>query len=327
MPVTLRYIAAQKIPNNISCELIVVNNASTDHTVATIKSEWQQYNTAIELRIITEAKPGLTFARETGLLAAQYEFIILCDDDNWLAPDYVHKAFAKMERNPEIGILGGVGSFVFEVPAPDWLLYCNLYAGGEQAKKSGKVNNQLVYGAGAVLRKSAYDSIRKIGFSPALTDRQGGILSSGGDHELCYVLALAGYSIWYEASMRFDHFITAERLTLPYYLTYIEESSYCFSVLEPYKILLKTQNASLTNFRWELSKSFWYHFKKLSQLFFTKPFKGNSPDVRISRQLQFKILTQRLKSYKQLSLMEGNFRKAVSLHKKLSQKKDYHVLR
>lgn len=319
LPVTLRHIAGQQIPAAIGCELIVVNNASTDHSLETINSEWQQYHTPIELRIITEIRPGLTFAREAGLLAARYEYIILCDDDNWLAPDYVNKAFAVMESYPEIGILGGRGEFVFELPAPVWLLSCNLYAGGEQAPVSGKITDQLVYGAGAVLRKAAFDKIRTLGFVPSLTDRQGGSLSSGGDHELCYVLALAGYSIWYEASLRFDHFITANRLTLPYYFTYIEESSHCFLVLEPYKILLKTQNTSLSSFRWELFKSCWYHFKKLCTLFFTKAFSDDTSDAGILRRLQYKLLTQRLRSYRQLSLLEDNFKKAVSLRQEMSQ--------
>lgn len=319
LPETLRCIAAQQIPATIGCELVVVNNASTDHSIEIIKREWQQYDTAIELRIITEAKAGLTFAREAGFLAAQYDYIILCDDDNWLAPDYVHKAFDVMESQPDIGILGGMGIFVFEVPAPAWLLSCNLYAGGAQARESGKVTDQLVYGAGAVLRKSAYEKICAGGFVPILTDRQGGSLSSGGDHELCYVLALAGYSIWYEGALRFDHFITANRLTLPYYLSYIEESASCFSVLEPYKILLKTQNTSLISFRWELFKSFWYHFKKLGILLIKKVFPSNTPDTVLSRELQYTILKRRLRSYRQFVLLENNFSKAVLLRNKLSR--------
>lgn len=317
LPSTLRCIAAQEIPAHIACELIVVNNASTDDSVEVIRREWQQYETDIQLRIISESKPGLTFARETGFSAAQYDLIILCDDDNWLSSDYVQKAFALMESQPDIGILGGKGNFVFEKPAPAWLLSCNLYAGGPQARENGKLTDQVVYGAGAVLRKSAWEKIRAAGFVPALSDRQGINLSSGGDHELCYVLALAGYEIWYDDSLHFDHYIMANRLTLPYYLTYIEESAHCFSVLEPYKILLKTQNSSMVSFRWELFKSFWFHIKKLSMLVFTKTSGGKSPDDRVLRKLQYTLLTKRLGSYRHLSLFENNFSKAVSLQNEL----------
>jgi glycosyltransferase involved in cell wall biosynthesis len=320
LPVTLRCIAAQQIPAGAGCELIVVNNASTDDSLAVIQQEWQRYDTTIELRVITEMRTGLTYAREAGFCAAQYDYIILCDDDNWLAPDYVRTAFTVMESQPDIGILGGKGNFVFEEPAPAWLLSCNLYAGGAQASKSGIVTDQFVYGAGAVLRKSAYEKICAGGFVPALTDRQGMNLSSGGDHELCYVLALAGYKIWYEGNLRFDHYITANRLKLPYYLTYIEESAHCFSVLEPYKILLKTRKSSITNFRWELFKSFWYHIKKLGALIFTKPSPGKSPDDRVLRRLQYTLLTQRLRSYRKFPAFENNFSKAVSLQNELLRK-------
>ena len=320
LPATLRCIAAQQIPSGIACELLVVNNASTDNSLVVIEEEWQQYDTSINLRIITEARPGLTFARETGFCAAQYDYIILCDDDNWLAPDYVQTAFAVMESLPDIGILGGNGNFVFEEPAPAWFLSCNLYAGGKQARESGIVNNQIVYGAGAVLRKSAYEKICAGGFVPALTDRQGMSLSSGGDHELCYVLALAGYKIWYEDKLRFDHYITANRLSLPYYLTYIEESARCFSVLEPYKILLKTKNSSRGRFRWELFKSFWYHIKKMGVLLITKPAASKQADLRVLRKLQYTLLIQRLRSYRRFSIFEDNFNKAVSLQNDLLRK-------
>ncbi|MBO9635634.1 MAG: glycosyltransferase family 2 protein [Chitinophagaceae bacterium] len=323
LPSTLRCIAAQQIPAHIACQLIVVNNASTDNSEEVIRREWQQYDTAIQLEIISEPTPGLTFAREAGFRAALYDFIILCDDDNWLSPEYVQKAFALMESQPEIGILGGKGNFVFEKPAPAWLLSCNLYAGGPQASESGKVIDQLVYGAGAVLRKSAWEKIRAGGFVPALSDRTGINLSSGGDHELCYVLALAGYKIWYDDSLHFDHYIMANRLTLPYYLKYIEESAHCFSVLEPYKILLKTQNSSIVSFRWELFKSFWFHIKKLSVLVFTNTSGSKSPDDRVLRKLQYTLLKQRLRSYRRLSLFEDNFSKAVSLQNELLRNGGY----
>ncbi len=321
LPVTIRCIAAQQIPVGMSCELLVVNNASTDNSLEVVGQEWKQYNTSISLRVITETRPGLTFARETGFRAAQYEYIILCDDDNWLAPDYVYTAFTVMESRPDIGILGGKGNFIFEEPPPAWLLSCNLYAGGEQASESGKVGDQIVYGAGAALRKSAYEKICAGGFVPLLTDRQGINLSSGGDHELCYALALAGYKIWYEDKLSFDHFITANRLTLSYYLTYIEESAHCFSVLEPYKILLKTKNSSIVRFRWELFKSFWYHIKKMGVLFLTMPAASKPADKRILRKLQFTLLKQRLKSYRKISVFEENFSKALSLQNDLLNKK------
>lgn len=318
LPATLRHIAAQQVIPGTCCELVIVDNASTDDTVAAIQREWNQYPNGMKLRILTEQTAGLTYARHTGITNAHYEYVILCDDDNWLAPDYVQKAFTVMEGNRGIGILGGQGHFVYETPVPAWLLACNLYAGGPQAVQSGLVKDYFVYGAGAVLRKSAYEQVCQKGFTPSLTDRQGHNLSSGGDYELCYVLALAGYSIWYEEALHFDHFIVANRLTLSYYLTYIVESSHCFSVLEPYKILLKTQRSSLLRFRWELLKSCWFHVKKICLLFLKQIFQGGQEPARTVHQLQYCILKQRIQSYRHFRAMENHFMEVVALRGKLS---------
>lgn len=319
LPGTLEHIAAQKIPASFPCEVILVDNASVDDTVQLAQQEWKKYNTNLELKIVMEPRPGLTYARERGFEEARYEYIILCDDDNWLSPSYVYTAFMLMEQYPAIGILGGYGQFAWETTPPDWLTAFNLYAGGPQAATSGKVTHHLVYGAGAVLRKSAWATLWQHGFESALTDRLGYQLSSGGDHELCYALALAGYEVWYDERLRFQHFITNNRLTKEYYLTYIAESSACFSVLEPYKILLKTGKPSLTIFRWELFKSFGYHLKKTALLLFRMAFAKKSPGQRMAYRLELSLLKGRLQSYRHLATMERNYAKAIQFKQRLPQ--------
>jgi glycosyltransferase involved in cell wall biosynthesis len=315
---TLQHIARQHVPASVPCEVILVDNASVDNTAQLARSAWEKYDTSLELTIITESRPGLTYARETGFAHAAYEYIILCDDDNWLGPSYVETVFSIMEQHPAIGLLGGRGEFIYETPPPEWITILNLYAGGAQATENGQVAD-VVYGAGATLRKSAYEALVRNGFISALTDRVGYQLSSGGDYELCYALALAGYSIWYDERLYFQHFITSNRLTQAYCLTYIEESSRCFSVLEPYKILLKTGSTSRKVFRRELIKSFGYHVKKTVSLLLKNAFSKKSPAERIGYQLKLTLLKRRLQSYRQYSIMEDNFSKAVSFRATLRQ--------
>lgn len=319
LPLTLQHIAQQVLPVSLPCEVIVVDNASLDNTVETVREVWAQYDTRIGLRVVPEPRPGLSYARASGFAAAAYEFIILCDDDNWLCPSYVERAFTLMMQHPSVGLLGGNGQFVYEEPPPEWLTVFNLYAGGPQAAASGRVDNCLVYGAGAVLRKSAWEMLQRHGFSAALTDRLGHQLSSGGDYELSYAIALAGYTIWYDEQLVFRHFITANRLTRAYYIAYIRESSRCFSVLEPYKILLTTGRHGLGNFRWELFKSFWYHVKKTGGLLFKIAFGKKGPGKRTAYRLELMLLTGRLKSYGLLAAMEKNYRQAIALKLRLPQ--------
>ena len=318
LPVTLQHIARQVIPLSLPCEVIVVDNASQDNSIDLAWREWRKYDAAISFKVIREEQAGLTYAREKGFAAAAYEYILLCDDDNWLSEAYVHTAFEVMQRHPSIGILGGYGEFEFEATPPGWFNLFNLYAGGRQAAESGPVPGHLVYGAGAVLRKSAYKRLQEAGFVSLLTDRLGYQLSSGGDHELCYALALAGYDVWYDDRLRFTHFITANRLTPVYYRTYIKESSRCFSVLEPYKILIKTGNNSLPQFRKELLKSFGYHARKMAFLMGNMAGSSNNKDRPMAQRLELLMLRQRLLSYRYFKTMEKNFQLAATLKSRFS---------
>lgn len=236
LPATLRHIAALEIPENVPCELIIVNNACTDNTEQIAIAEWNQYTTAINFSIVQESTPGLSYAREKGFFEARYEYVILCDDDNWLSPQYLVQSAKLFDKHPGIGVLGGKGLGVCEIDPPEWFHLSKLFAVGEQAAQSGPVGEKKVYGAGAIVRNSAYQKLLKAGFKWLLTDRLKDLLSSGGDFELCYAIYLAGYEIWYDKELTFKHYFPKERLTLPYYYDYIRASVKCLSVLDGYKV-------------------------------------------------------------------------------------------
>lgn len=322
LPATLQHIALQQLPASVPCEVILVDNASSDNSVELALKEWGKYSATFPLKIIQEEKTGLTYAREKGFEASAYEYILLCDDDNWLSAGFVTRAYEIMNRHNSIGILGGWGQFEFEQPPPGWFARFNLYAGGPQASQSGPMPGHLVYGAGAVLRKSAYRKLQGAGFISQLTDRLGYQLSSGGDHELCYALALAGYDVWYDDRLQFRHFITANRLTEEYCRTYIKESSRCFSVLEPYKILLKTGQPAISVFRRELGKSLGYHLRKTARLLKDMIVPAKDSDHKVARRLELVMLWQRLLSYRHYNTMKSNFRQAVHFKQQLQNKAD-----
>lgn len=51
-----------------------------------------------------------------------------------------------------------------------------------------------------------------------MSDRTGNSLSSGGDVELCYLLQLAGYEIWFDQGLKFFHWMPNSRINWSYYL-------------------------------------------------------------------------------------------------------------
>lgn len=231
---TVRHIARQQVPENIPWELVLVDNGSTDDTAEVARTVWRNEGSNTPLRVVYEPVLGLSHARTRGFEEASYSYIVLCDDDNWLDENYVYYAYEILLERPNVGALGGFGKLAFETETP-FLQLSYIFAAGQQAERSGKVPLNRVYGAGCVIRYAAYEKLFRTGFKSLLTDRRGAELSSGGDYELCYALAILGYDIWYDERLRFTHFITGERLTWEYFVRYAVESSRGFNVLSSYR--------------------------------------------------------------------------------------------
>ncbi|AKQ44834.1 hypothetical protein TH63_03085 [Rufibacter radiotolerans] len=279
LPETLRHLARQQVRPGIAWEVIVVDNASTDNTQAVIEAEWARSGSNTQFRVLYQPKPGLTFAREMALATAQYEFVLFCDDDNWLAPNYLTIAYDLMQKHPQIGVLGGRGELVFESPAPLWARGHGMFANGPQAASSGRVKNNVVYGAGSVIRKAAIEAIAQTNFTPLLTDRLGAKLTAGGDYELCYTVAMAGYEIWYEDQLRFRHFMPNGRLGWEYTTRLVKEGARSFEVLVPYRIFLNKGSRNRLSFYFYLSLTAASYAAKWGRAFFNQLANGNNKEV------------------------------------------------
>jgi glycosyltransferase involved in cell wall biosynthesis len=198
---------------------VLVNNNSTDNTVEVAKELWSQYDCPATFKLEDEPRLGLSHAREKGLMEANYEYVVFCDDDNWLDEKYVQLTYEIMLANPEIGALGGVSEAVCEIIPPEWFEeQQGAYAVGKQAVTSGDLLqvDQTLWGAGIVVRKTAWQYLQQANFTSLLMDRTGIRLSSGGDAELCYALRLMGYKLWYDERLHLRHFIPRQRLTWDY---------------------------------------------------------------------------------------------------------------
>src|ERR1700679_3060772 len=68
-------------------EVIVVDNASTDSTSLIAEQLLSASLHKDKFKIVFEVTPGLIFARKKGVSVAQFDRLLFCDDDNWLAHD------------------------------------------------------------------------------------------------------------------------------------------------------------------------------------------------------------------------------------------------
>ena len=241
LPQTLAHLAAQQVLAGLAWEVVLVSNASTDDTLTAAPRLWAELGAPAPLRVLDESRPGKPNALARGIAEACYEYICIVDDDNWLAPDYLVQAVAIMDEHSEIGILGGVGEAVCEVVPPAWFAdYAIDYAAESQAERSGDMtqNPGFVWGAGSVLRRSAWQRVQAAGFESLLV-KYPGVRLSGEDVEMCYALALAGFRIWFDERLHFQHFIPSDRLTWPYLCSLYASSAGSEVDLRPYRHYLQ----------------------------------------------------------------------------------------
>ena len=175
LPETLKYLLAQRV-SGFDWEIIVVDNASTDSTSALSADILSKALATEKFKIIYEANPGLINARKKDISAAQFDYLLFCDDDNWLSDDYLQTSMETMEQNPRMAILGGMGEPVFEGEKPAWFNEFGVnFAVGDQApgRKNDLTQVEAVYGAGFIMRKSIFKLLEDLEVPALLSGRKG----------------------------------------------------------------------------------------------------------------------------------------------------------
>jgi glycosyltransferase involved in cell wall biosynthesis len=279
LPETLRFMANQQVSHSRAWEVIIVDNNSKDDTGEVALAEWKKYGLSVPFSVVKESKPGLSHAREAGIKHANHDLLLFCDDDNWLAPNYLERACQLMQQKPEVGILGGLNTPISSIELPQWLVdFETAYACGPQAARNGVVSDERLYitGAGMVIKKEIFDILHKLGFKSQLTDRKGDELSSGGDTEMCFVAAMLGYKLYYDSSLKLQHFLEPRRLTWAYFIKLMRGHIQSYYKLMFYKKMYANESVSSSWKKefWAKSKNFfdrnglitlYHHFYKDNQ--------------------------------------------------------------
>lgn len=218
LPDTLTHLSNLVVNASVELELIVVDNNSQDQTVNVASENWQSLGTPFPIKFVAEKKPGLSFARRAGVLAAKFDLCVFCDDDNWFSPDYAATAIEIMNDHPEVGVLGGDSLPQFETAPPAWFYdYATSYAIGSQADFEGhQIRKYTLWGGGMVFRSSLLKKIYLSEVESLITDRKGSNLTSGGDNEICAWYIFAGYRMYYSPRLKMTHLMPRARFTEDY---------------------------------------------------------------------------------------------------------------
>ena len=235
LPETLSHLGAQKVTPDLPWEVIVVDNASTDDTIAVAEACWRRHPAA-PLRVISEPRLGVAFARDRGVAEAQYEFVTFVDDDNWVANRWVEQAASLLQDHPDVGAVGGSSTPVFEGPSPDWFPASQtMYAISSDHWPAGECHRDL-WTAGMTFRRDFWQELQA--YPRLAMGHTGKGLAGGEDNEFCWRLRLAGWKLWYEPSLSFQHYMPKSRLSWAYARRLYRGSGIGAAALAPYRSVL-----------------------------------------------------------------------------------------
>ncbi|WP_231490264.1 glycosyltransferase [Pedobacter sp. Leaf170] len=254
LPKTIEHIS--KIENIESqIEIIIVDNCSTDATSKVAELELNRYSKNIDYHIVHESRPGLYNARKRGCQVANYDWLLFCDDDNWLERDYIINFLKNLNEYPHLEIFGcGISNPVFEKQPQKWFYkyqYLCAIFNIEERKKNVMISNSMevesfVCGAGMYVRKefiNAYFSDYRF----KLVDRIGEALSSGGDTDLVWFALSNNLHVGQFSNLKLQHYITANRITKKYIIRLYMGISFSFALLD-YKYKSTTKKPRVFEF-------------------------------------------------------------------------------
>ncbi len=200
---TLTAIGAVALPAGSRCEILVVNNASTDDTEE-VASRALPAN-GIPVRHVSEPVPGVARARNTGLAAADGDLIAFLDDDQIPDRCWLEKLCAPILSGQAEAVTGGI-RLAPHLDRP-WMSACHR-AWLASSEELDNRNPSRMISANMALSREV------LGRVPGFDTELGiGALGFGEDTLFSLQLRQAGYRIAGAFDATAEHHFDEKRLT------------------------------------------------------------------------------------------------------------------
>jgi glycosyltransferase involved in cell wall biosynthesis len=214
-------------------ELLLIDNASKDPISPRFDLSWHPGG-----RHIREDELGLTPARLRGFGEAKGNVLILVDDDNLLAPNYLVECSRIVESHPYLGTFGaGEIQPEFAISPPLWTeeFWGNLAVRtiSQPSIWSNLVGHTTAtpLGAGMIVRREIADQYR--GFETEhIVGRKGTELCGGEDFDIAWTGLRMGYGMGLFRALSLTHLIPSERLQPDYLCRLMYGSAKSFELLK-----------------------------------------------------------------------------------------------
>ncbi|MFQ5508892.1 MAG: glycosyltransferase family 2 protein [Leptospirillia bacterium] len=183
-------------------ELIVVDNASSDHTPAV----FEEFVLAFPMpaRLVREEKLGLSNARNRGVAEADGEILAFLDDDAVCEPKWLIGLIEVYDRHPDAGCVGGRVLLDWKTPPPDWWSdSMNHHLSAVDYGDADRLTYpHYPYGASISFSRGVFADGR--GFNPAL-GRRGDDLGGSEEMALCLRIEGDGGGVYYAPNSVVHH--------------------------------------------------------------------------------------------------------------------------
>ncbi len=222
IPILLDSMQRLILPEGLErCEILVVDNGSTDHTGAELKDH-QNRASHIALRTITQPHPGKNIALNSGVAACRGDLILMTDDDAELDPNWLIAYHHAACRHPEAGYFFGRIRVNLPFKPPDWWdrLTPRSLSGRDQGDEilrfdwpddwEGDMVGVNIAAFSRILRTFRFDP--RLGVSPLSG------FAGTGDTEMGRRIRRHGYPAYYVPDASVLHHIQPQRLSTRYLL-------------------------------------------------------------------------------------------------------------
>jgi glycosyltransferase involved in cell wall biosynthesis len=240
LPKILDKLLTQTGVEQLSWEIIIVDNNSSDNTSEIIQNYQKIYDGNCHLKYFLEPEQGAAFARLRAVREARGQLIAFLDDDNLPAPDWLAQAYTFGLKYPQAGAWSGQIHGDFEVKPPENFeriqAFLAIREHGSNPHLFDADNLRLPPGAALVVRKEVWS--KNVPQRPTLSGKLPGILVQGDDYEPLLYIHYAGWEIWYNPAMHTYHQIPHWRLEKDYLLTLARGCGLCIFQLR----LINTKN-------------------------------------------------------------------------------------
>lgn len=212
----LRSVVRQTLPAG-EWECLVVDNNSSDDTAERFAA-FAAAHPGVNLRMVRETGPGVSYARNRGLAEAAGPIVAFIDDDERINEAFLASYLHFFDANPDAVVAGG--RIIAEYPEgrPSWMSrwtempIANPMDFGDAVRPfpAGRVPG----GGNMAFRRAGL--ARYDGFDPSL-GRVNGRLIGGEENDLFERLLRGGETIWYVPGAVMWHIIPPSKLTADYF--------------------------------------------------------------------------------------------------------------